>query len=80
MGGKRSGWKYLIGRSLVAILSGVLVAVLAGLIVRSYFPDASPYWATVLGALVTVTLAPFPTPRRVPKNRAQSRDEERPGR
>lgn len=79
MGGKRSGWKYLVGRSVVAVLLGTLVAVLASLILNFYFPDLSPYWATAIGAIVTVAVAPFPTPRRVPRKPGQSAgDEKRP--
>ena len=74
MGGKRSGLKYFIGRSVVAVLIGTLVVALAWSILRTYFPDVSPYWATALGAVVTVTIAPFPTPRRVPKNAARNVD------
>ena len=45
----------------MAVLGGALVAVLASLILKAYFPEVSPYWATALGAVFTVTVAPFPS-------------------
>jgi len=68
---KRSGWKYFIGRSVAAVLLGVLVGVLASMVLKAYFPEVSPYWATAVGAAVTVAVAPFPRPRRVPKKPTQ---------
>jgi hypothetical protein len=74
MHGNRDGWKYAVSRGGLAILAGVAVGAGDWFLLGTYFPDISPLWATAIGAVVTVSIAPLPLSRRVAKGSSRSVD------
>lgn len=67
MSGDRRSWKYLVGRSALALLAGLAVIIATRLILAAYFPDISLIWALVLGVAVSTVIMPLPISRRVAK-------------
>lgn len=44
MSDDRRSWKYLVGRSALALLAGLVVIIATRLILAAYFPDISLIW------------------------------------